>query len=149
MKNISICFSLLLVLALPALAADPSPSSKPVRHESSRVLVEKCPACDSEIRIQRDAAGEFRVICSDCRKEMAVTHQNVRQATFECADCRHRVELARLEDHRVSVNCQDCGRKLVLNCPDCVKGQLRYANFTKRGTTLSCTSCHGAVAVRD
>jgi|GEM_PF-2643756 len=150
MTRSSICLCMVMAFALLVGADDrtvtaPYPSS----HTTPRELIQKCPACDTEIHIRRTESGELKVACDACRQDMKVKSLNGRHTTFECPGCPHRIELTRLKDHRMSVHCPNCNQEMVLNCPECVEGKLKYARFTSRGATMSCNGCHGEGTIRD
>jgi predicted RNA-binding Zn-ribbon protein involved in translation (DUF1610 family) len=139
-----------LVLGAMALGGDTTPRATPAAaHASvSAVRTEKCPDCGQAIKLRMVGSDTWELSCPKCGEPMRTVPTGYNTLSAKCPAGDPEIQLTRGQRHTVSFDCPGCNRQMVLKCPDCGDGVLKYQKVTGDPVGAKCVSCHKDVAVK-
>lgn len=138
-----------LALGVLALGGD-SGQITPVASHSvvSAVRTEKCPDCGQTIKMRQIDHDTWEFSCPKCGEAMRTEPTSVSTLTARCPSGDMEIRLTRVRKDTVNFECPGCKHLMVLKCPDCGQGVLKYQKVSGEPTSAQCASCHKAVDVK-
>jgi predicted RNA-binding Zn-ribbon protein involved in translation (DUF1610 family) len=139
-----------LALGIMAFGGDPASGTAPAAAHAtvSAVRTERCPDCGQAINLRMVGSDTWEFSCPKCGEAMRTEPTGFKTLSAKCPTGDMEIQLTRVQRDTVSFECPGCQHQMVLKCPDCGKGVLKYQKITGDPAGAQCASCHKEVAVK-